>query len=290
MVQWHSALHEADNRYHRDPNCPYAKLCIELCLCSRVPKLECHWCARAEECRAKARMALAAEPHLVEIGRGGCPNCGRILGGALVGRELRLRPGSAGGTLGSSCTCGKTILSRIVGDTDGAPRIESVMPPTRAGQQAPASVVDALAEAALCASFGAWMAAALLLRRTVEQIADDLGAQQQRDLYKKLKLLEREGQLSEWLRLAHDIRELGREAGHRDTAHWPLRAEPTTGSVGTPLSQHEELRLLLVQVQDFVCWLYRPQEVIVALYHTSRRGELCGTLRNNRWIVPGGRW
>ena len=134
------------------------------------------------------------------------------------------------------------------------------------------------------------MAAALLLRRTVEQIADDLGAQQQRDLYKKLKSLEREEQLSEWLRLAHHIRELGRDAAHRDTTRWPLRDEPPAGTVGTPLSQHEELRLLLVRVQDFVCWLYRPREVIVALHQMSRTYEFCGTLRGNRWIVPGGQW
>ena len=148
-MQWHSALHEADNRYHRDPNCPYAKRCIELCLCARVPKLECHWCAREEKYRAEARMAQAADPHTVEIGRGECPNCGRTLPGARVGRKLRLSPGSDFGVLGGSCTCGKTILSRLFGATDGAPRIQLVTPPTRSDQQAPASVVDSLVEAAV---------------------------------------------------------------------------------------------------------------------------------------------
>ena len=43
--QYHSALHESDNRYHTNPDCPWLQNIIRICNCSeRRPSTECQGC------------------------------------------------------------------------------------------------------------------------------------------------------------------------------------------------------------------------------------------------------
>ena len=43
--QYHSVLHDADNKYHTDPDCPLATTIVERCRCDkRRPKDICEWC------------------------------------------------------------------------------------------------------------------------------------------------------------------------------------------------------------------------------------------------------
>ena len=47
--QYHSRLHEADNKYHIDPDCPLATTIIERCRCEeRCPNDVCDWCRDRE--------------------------------------------------------------------------------------------------------------------------------------------------------------------------------------------------------------------------------------------------
>lgn len=43
--QYHSSLHESDNKYHTVPGCPLATTIIERCRCEKYrPNDICDWC------------------------------------------------------------------------------------------------------------------------------------------------------------------------------------------------------------------------------------------------------
>ena len=162
--------------------------------------------------------------------------------------------------MGGSCRfCRKTLLKSVSDDGQGGVSVSLIEPPPTANDPPPRSVVDAIEEAATCASCGALLGAALLLRRAVELIAVDQGADRSTRLRDQIEYLESEGLLPTGFETAAEgIRELGNEAAHRDTSHWE---SPKPGE----LSGAERVGHWLGMAQAMVGWFYQPDDVIAAL-------------------------
>lgn len=106
----------------------------------------------------------------------------------------------------------------VVGYKHGA-LVESVYPPTLFDfepEGLPPAVLAAFEEAVKCEAAGCYRAAALLVRRTLEEVCDDQGASGA-SLYARLESLDSKVTLPHgFLAGLHDLRLLGNDAAHID--------------------------------------------------------------------------